>query len=198
MGFIAGLCYLLALILIGVYSLFKVKFRYWKKRGIPHFEPRIPYGTLFRTGNKKQHMSENLAEIYEAFKGKAPFAGAYFFMQAIPVAIDLDFIQHVLVKHFRLFHDRGVFYNPKYDPLSVNLFMVEGKKWKHLRAKLTPTFTSGKMKFMYPTIVEAATRFDQTLNDAVRMGSVIEIKELLARFTTDVIGPVSLALSATA
>ncbi|CAD7079539.1 unnamed protein product [Hermetia illucens] len=188
MGFVTGLCYLVALTLVGVYALFKVKFRYWKKRGIPHFEPRIPYGTLFRNGNKEQHITENLTEIYEAFKGKTPFAGAYFFTQALPIAVDLDFIQYVLVKDFKLFNDRGIYYNPKYDPLSLNMFNVKGNHWKRLRTKLTPTFTSGKMKFMYPTIVEVATRFDQTLSEAVRMGSVIEIKELLARFTTDVIG----------
>ncbi|CAD7079485.1 unnamed protein product [Hermetia illucens] len=44
------------------------------------------------------------------------------------------------------------------------------------------------MKFMFPTVVEVADRFNETLGDIVRTESVLEMKDLLARFTTDVIG----------
>lgn len=83
-----------------------------------------------------------------------------------------------------------MFYNEKDDPLSAHLFSIEGKKWRDLRTKLTPTFTSGKMRFMYPTIIATANEFKSTLNEMLfnKESMDIEMKDLLARFTTDVIG----------
>lgn len=44
------------------------------------------------------------------------------------------------------------------------------------------------MKFMFGTVVEVGERFKDCLFDVVQQHDEIEIKELLARFTTDVIG----------
>lgn len=41
---------------------------------------------------------------------------------------------------------------------------------------------------MYPTIIEVADRFKSTLCDLVKDKTELEIKDLLARFTTDIIG----------
>lgn len=82
----------------------------------------------------------------------------------------------------------GIFYNEKHDPLSAHLFSVEYEKWKPLRAKLTSTFTSGKMKLMFPTIVSVSNAFVDCLNNAIKTDSEVEIYEWLGRFTTDIIG----------
>lgn len=44
------------------------------------------------------------------------------------------------------------------------------------------------MKFMFPTVVEVGDRFCECLSEVVAQHEVLEIKDLLARFTTDVIG----------
>lgn len=44
------------------------------------------------------------------------------------------------------------------------------------------------MKFMFPTVVEVGDKFRECLTEVVAQHEVLEIKELLARFTTDVIG----------
>lgn len=53
--------------------------------------------------------------------------------------------------------------------------------------KLTPTFTSGKMKMMFPTILECADELQKYLSGPADKGATIEVKEILARFTTDII-----------
>lgn len=123
-------------------------------------------------------------------KGSGLFCGMYFFHVPVALALDLEFVKNVLIKDFSHFHDRGIYYNEKDDPLSAHLFAIDGKKWRNLRAKLTATFTAGKMKFMYPTVVATANEFKLTLDEMLLNNESldIEMKDLLARFATDVIG----------
>lgn len=136
----------------------------------------------------KFHSSLIIGDIYTKFKSHAKLCGIYFLAQPVILLLDIDLIKSVLVRDFNNFDNRAVYYNEKDDPLSANLFSVHGKKWKPLRTKLTPTFTSGKMKFMFPTIVEVGDRFYECLKSIVEQNDELEIKELLSRFTTDVIG----------
>jgi cytochrome P450 family 6 len=82
------------------------------------------------------------------------------------------------------------------DPISAHLFNVDNPKWKGLRAKLTPTFTSGKMKMMFGTVCDVGKKFVETLGveSGEAVDNVIEIKDLAARFTTDVIGSCAFGL----
>lgn len=59
-----------------------------------------------------------------------------------------------------------------------------------MRTKLTPTFTSGKMRMMFGTVVEVGERFVKKLESEVMkaVDGELEVKEYAARFTTDVIG----------
>ncbi|CAD7079492.1 unnamed protein product [Hermetia illucens] len=169
-----------------IFLFFKKRYSYWKDRGAEYVEPTIPYGNL--PFWKKMHTKEILGRIYDKKSGKSPFIGAFFFATPVVIATDLDFIKSVLIKDFSSFHGRGIFVNELDDPLSAHLFSLDGEKWKSLRAKLSPTFTSGKMKFMFPTVVEVADRFNASLAELVTERATMEIRDLLARFTTDVIG----------
>lgn len=101
--------------------------------------------------------------------------------------LEPDLIKDVLVKDFSTFHDRGVYMNEDVEPLSGHLFMLPGKRWKNLRMKLTPTFTSGKMKMMFQRLVECGEELKLCLENIAERGEVIEVKDILARFSTDVI-----------
>lgn len=185
--FINVLLVLLSLPIIA-YLYVKRKYSFWADHGVPFIEPRFPLGNLKLTG-RKRHFSLRMAGFYEEMKKKKmPFAGLYFIFRPIVLTTDVKFVQTVLIKDFHHFEERGLFYNPKSDPLSANLFNLESDKWKALRSKLSPTFTSGKMKFMFPTIVDVANEFVDCLSNVLRDGNEVEIRDLLGRFTTDVIG----------
>lgn len=65
---------------------------------------------------------------------------------------------------------------------------IEGDYWKRIREKLTPTFTSGKMRFMLPTIVEVGVKLEAFMLKTLETNNEPEIKNILARFTIDIIG----------
>lgn len=57
--------------------------------------------------------------------------------------------------------------------------MISGQKWKNLRVKLTPTFTSGKMKMMYPIMEGCARHFTAALENELAdkdVGSIMRRK----------------------
>ena len=74
------------------------------------------------------------------------------------------------------------------DPLGSNLFNVDATRWRPLRTRLSPVFTSGKLKEMFSLIWESAKNLEQCLEKLAEKGEPVECQELAARFTTDVIG----------
>lgn len=81
-----------------------------------------------------------------------------------------------------------MYHNEKTDPLSAHLFAIDGEKWRNMRVKLTPTFTSGKMKTMFDSLVRCVQYMETALVQACSVGEEVEMKEYVSRFTTDVIG----------
>lgn len=72
------------------------------------------------------------------------------FMQPCLFVRDLDLIKHITVKDFENFPNHDSLISEKTDPvLSLNLFSLEGVKWKEMRSTLSPAFTGSKMKTMF-------------------------------------------------
>lgn len=178
--------------LSALYFFARRTYSYWERRGVPHLPYVIPFGHVTKLANSRQLISF-VKPTYEHFKNaKVPFVGLYFFHRPFAVIIQPELLRHVLIKDFDHFQDRGLYHNASSDPLSAHLFTMGGEPWRKMRSKLTPTFTSGKMKFMYPTMLEVAKHFEENLAglvDATGTDSIVlELKDLLARFTTDIIG----------
>ncbi|KAH8401698.1 hypothetical protein KR009_007401, partial [Drosophila setifemur] len=170
-------------------------FTYWKRRGIAHDTPSIPAGNT-KGFMKTLHISDIFRNAYEKYKGsEGPFVGLYFFFKRFAIVTDIDFAKTVLIREFEKFHDRGVFHNERDDPLTANLVNIEGPKWKTLRQKLTPTFTSGKMKNMFPTVLDVGDEFVRVFDEKIAASQdALEVGDLLARFTADVIGSCAFGL----
>lgn len=183
--------YILVLILVSllsaIYAYFKHAFNYWASKGVPYVEPSFPYGSVKGYGTTI-HPGYFMQNIYHKFKSTTKFVGLYFFARPAMLIYDLDLIKHVLAIDFEYFTDRGFYYNKEDEPLSGNLFAVDGKEWRELRPKLTSSFSSGKLKYMFPTVVDIGHRLRDTLTKMVATDEVMEIKDVLARYTTDVIG----------
>ena len=175
-----------ALALTAVYIYFKVSFSYWKKRGVPTLNPTPPFGDLGAAFFKRKNASQLIHESYKAFDGKN-FGGLYSFTVPSLLVRDPEVIKNILVKDFDKFHSRGIVINEKKQPLLGHLVALSGSKWRNLRVKLSPTFTSGKMKVMFGTLVECGKDLQDCLQEPADNREIIEIKDVLAKYTTDVI-----------
>ncbi|KAL5288581.1 hypothetical protein ACFFRR_009051 [Megaselia abdita] len=179
--------YLVALLLPLIYIFLDRRQSYWKKRGVPHLKPHFIYGNIKGVG-KTVHLMDPINEIYNVYKDSSVLAGITFLLGNVYIAMDLDLIKNIMVKDFSNFADRTTFINEKDDPLTANMLNLSGKQWQEIRTKLTPTFTSGKMKFMYPTISKVANEMTSVLKEMVIKDSQINIRDIVSRFTVDVIG----------
>lgn len=181
---LAGLIFIVSV----VYLFVRSKHSYWKDHGFPHVpNPHFLYGHAKGQGQTR-HGADVHQELYWEFKRRGEtFGGFSQFVIPSVIVVDPELIKTILVKDFNVFTDHGVFVNAKDDPLSAHLFALEGQPWRELRQKLTPTFTSGRMKQMFGTIRDVARELDHYMEEIHRQPEV-EMKDILGRFTTDVIG----------
>lgn len=169
------------------YIYLKHVFSYWERRGIPQLKPVIPYGNIKEIGRSTQ-ISLLIRDFYNQTKDKYPYFGIYFFQRPVLIVNDTTVIKNVLIKDFKHFQDRGVYYNERDDKLSAHLFSLNFDKWKILRNKISPTFSSGKMRFMFPTMLDVGRSLQLYMSQLTDFECVLEMKDILARYTTDIIG----------
>ena len=119
------------------------------------------------------------------------------FIQKSPLLIlkDPDLIKDVLIKDFTNFAERGGSNVEKVDPLSTNLFSLEAERWRPLRTRLSPVFTSGKLKDMFYLITECGENFEKYIEKIIDKSNEVEVRELSAKFTTDSIGMCAFGLN---
>ena len=168
-------------------------YKYWQNLGIGCDEPSWIFGS-FKGAVTERTFFDIFQDYYYKYKNQGPFAGFYWFYRTAVFITDVSLIKQILIKDFNKFSDRGLFVNEKDDPLSGHLFNLEGQKWRNLRSKLSPTFTSGKMKYMFPMVVKVAHEFVQAFDKLVQTDSKVEIRDIVSRYTTDVIGSCAFGL----
>ncbi|XP_030082015.1 cytochrome P450 6a22-like [Drosophila hydei] len=168
----------------------RTRLSYWARRHISHVRPTFPMGNL-EGYRKTKHFKDILTPLYESFKSTgAPFAGFYFMLRPVVLVLDLELAKQVLIRDFANFEDRGMYHNERDDPLTGHLFRIDGPKWRPLRQKMSSTFSSGKMKFMFPTVCAVGEQLAQVCAELASNSicGILEINELMARYTSDVIG----------
>uniref|UniRef100_V5GTA8 Putative cytochrome P450 6a14 n=1 Tax=Anoplophora glabripennis TaxID=217634 RepID=V5GTA8_ANOGL len=179
------------------YAYIKWKYSYWSRKNIPYIEPSFPFGNLPNPffGGNPESFGDRTTQLYKEAKAKGyRHLGMYFMLRKAYLVVDLELVKNVMTKDFQHFVDRGVYTNEKDDPLSAHLFALEGKKWRNLRTKLTPTFTSGKMRAMFQTLVDCGLVLEQYIEGLSNTKEPINIKDVLGCFSTDIIGSCAFGL----
>lgn len=137
----------------------------------------------------------NLTQIiYNRYKNVKQFASFNVFVQKIHLPTNLEIVKHVLVKDFQHFQDRDFYINENDDVLSGGIFGIEGERWKNIRTNSTPLLTSNKVKKYVSLVNEVGDNLKKHINEKIKTNQIIEMKDLMARSATDIIGKFALSI----
>ncbi|XP_042720638.1 cytochrome P450 3A9-like [Lagopus leucura] len=163
-------------------------FGLFKKLGIPGPRPLPFFGTCL------EYRKGFLEFDTECFKKYGKIWGIYDGRQPAVVVMDPQIIKTVLVKEcYSTFTNRrrvdlaGVLRN------AVSL--AEDDQWKRLRTVLSPTFTSGKLKEMFPTMKHFGEMLVKNVQKRVEKNSSVPVKDFFGSYSMDVVTSTSFGVN---
>ncbi|XP_024080800.1 probable cytochrome P450 6a14 [Cimex lectularius] len=136
---------------------------------------------------------QRLKEVCDQFPDEK-VVGFYEFIRPALVIKDAEYVEAVLIKDFPHFVDHGFDINETTNPLDVNLFTMTGKRWRAYRNKLSPIFTTVKLKSMYGLMTDIANNLMKAIDR--EKTECLELKDVLGRFSMDVIGSFAFGMDA--
>jgi cytochrome P450 family 6 len=167
-----------------LYYLYQKTYSYWSSRSVPFDKPFLIFGSFFDVAARKKHMFDVIREIYDKFD--TPYVGIYILNQPTLMVRSPELFKKILVKDFDKFVDRKVALNESVDPIAANaLFNAKDQMWRGLRAKISPVFSSGKIKLMLPLMKECAE--DLTAHLDQRAGETLEVRNVTKKYAVDII-----------
>ncbi|XP_017112415.1 probable cytochrome P450 6w1 [Drosophila elegans] len=174
-------------------------YSFWKRHGVKYINPLPVLGCTREFLTARVPFFEQIKKFHEApgFENE-PFVGVYMAYRPALIIRDLDLIKTVMIKKFQYFNNRVLQTDPHNDALGFNnLFFARSPAWRELRTKISPAFTTGKTKQMYPLMVQIGKNLEASA-ERLGSGSCIQVKDLCARFTTDLIATIAFGLEANA
>ncbi|NWV22925.1 CP3A9 protein, partial [Origma solitaria] len=163
-------------------------FGLFKKLGIPGPRPLPFFGTCL------EYRKGFLEFDNECFKKYGKIWGIYDGRQPTLAVTDPQIIKSVLVKDcYTTFTNRrrtdlaGVLTNA--------ISLAEDEHWKRLRTVLSPTFTSGKLKEMFPIIKHYGEVLVKNVQKQVKKDSSIAVKDIFGSYSMDVVTSTSFGVN---
>ncbi|KAL0110962.1 hypothetical protein PUN28_012778 [Cardiocondyla obscurior] len=174
-------------VIIVLYYFLTSTYDFWTSHGVRGPKPIIGFGNFKDVILNKTFLGDFIKNIYDAYKNE-PMIGIFTAKTPVLILRDPNLIKDVLIKDFSHFANRGRTIFEKIEPLSQHLAALELKRWRPLRIKLSPVFTSGKLKEMFSLISECADNLIQYMEKIASKNEPVECRDLTAKYTTDVIG----------
>ncbi|CAK7303344.1 Cytochrome P450 3A12 [Vulpes lagopus] len=156
----------------------------FKKLGIPGPTPLPFVGTALGYRKGFSVFDEN------CFRKYGRMWGFYDGRQPVLAITDPDMIKTVLVKECY-----SVFTNRRVGFMKSAISLSEDEEWKRMRTLLSPTFTSGKLKEMFPIIGQYGDVLVRNLRKEAEKGKSINLKDIFGAYSMDVITSTSFGVN---
>lgn len=171
-------------ILLALHLYFKECYKYWEKRNVLYEKPKFLFGSLADIIMSDVSLGKYIGKLYNKFD--VPYFGMFIINNPILVIKDPEILKKVLVKDFDSLGAKMLFEDDTYDPIFCNTLMGMGfEKWKCVRPKVTPIFSSGKMKMMMHLIKKCGEHLETYLDE--KKGNEIKINNVVENYTANVI-----------
>lgn len=156
----------------------------WRKRGLDCRSPYPIVGNVIEHVLGKKSLGHVLMDTCRGFKNQK-IIGFYNFTRPVYLINDNRYAEEILIKEFSKFMNRGV--DMKIEdrrPLDKHLFALNGVSWKAVRSKMSPVFTTGKLKGM---IKQMEQLFEKTVFDIDSVsGEDVNIKDAAELYSVSV------------
>nr|XP_034345873.1 cytochrome P450 3A13 isoform X2 [Arvicanthis niloticus] len=160
----------------------------FKKLGIPGPKPLPFLGTIL--AYQKGFWECDI----QCHKKYGKIWGLYDGRQPVLAVTDPDIIKTVLVKEcYSTFTNRRIF-----GPVGIlkkAISVSENEEWKRIRALLSPTFTSGKLKEMFPIINQYTDVLVKNMRQGLEEGKPTSMKDIFGAYSMDVITATSFGVN---
>ncbi|KAJ1096448.1 hypothetical protein NDU88_001590 [Pleurodeles waltl] len=152
----------------------------FRKLGIPGPRPLPFIGTFhgYRNGMLEFDMEcfKKYGKIWGIFDGRTP----------ILAVMDPIIVKSILVKefftHFTNRRDFGL-----NGPLKDGVTVAKDDQWKRIRTVLSPTFTSGKLKEMFPIMKNLGDTLVKNLQKKTEQDEPLDMKQMFSSYSIDVV-----------
>ncbi|XP_040189886.1 cytochrome P450 3A24 isoform X3 [Rana temporaria] len=173
--------WILLILLLALLTYYGISpYRIFKKYGIPGPKPLPFIGTFLENKN-------GLAEFdMECFKKYGKIWGFFDGRQPVLAIMDPVIIKAILVKEcYSVFTNRRNF--GLNGPLSSAVSTAKDEQWKRIRTVLSPTFTSGKLKQMFPIIETYGALLVKNVQKKVDNKEFLNMKDIFGSYAMDIV-----------
>ncbi|XP_014482989.1 PREDICTED: cytochrome P450 6k1-like [Dinoponera quadriceps] len=191
--------FILLALLVMLYLWGKRKHSYWERRGI-----RSLPGLHWFFGNFKDAVLMRkssgmlIGDLHKQAADEDDVVGIYILHKPFLLVRNPELIKQMLIKDFHMFPNRHFSAQSTIDEIgSSSLFSISNPKWKHMRTKMSPVFTSGKLKNLFLLMVESAESMGAYLRDQFKGDSKVasfNVKETFYKYTTNVIASMAFGI----
>ncbi|XP_030645785.1 cytochrome P450 3A27 isoform X3 [Chanos chanos] len=176
----------LLLTLLIVYGIWP--YRFFKNLGIPGPRPLPFIGTFL--SNMKGFYNFDL----ECFKTYGKVWGIFDGRQPLLMVADTEMIKTIMVKEcYTYFTNRRDTNEDMAGPFADGITVVKDERWRRIRGAISPLFTSGRLKEIFPVAEQYGSRLVDNLKKRDLKKSV-QIKELLGPYSLDTVTSASFSV----
>ncbi|NXU29495.1 CP3AD protein, partial [Thalassarche chlororhynchos] len=163
-------------------------FRLFKKLGIPGPRPLPFFGTCL------EYRKGYLNFDNECFQKYGKVWGIYDGRQPVVAVVDPQIIKSVLVKEcYSTFTNRRRLILAA--EINNALSIAEDEQWKRIRTVLSPTFTSGKLKEMFPIIKHYGEVLVKNVQKRMGKDNALSVKDIFGSYSMDIITSTSFGVN---